>query len=185
MFFSDQGAFGEWLEKQHATAEVLWVGFHKKATGKPTLTWNESVDEALRFGWIDGIRKSVDEGAYTIRFTPRKPGSIWSTKNIKRMEELIADGVVAPAGLAAFERRREDRSRKYSFEQGRVAFPPDFEAELRANAEAWAFWEAQPPGYRRTVTWWVISAKREDTRHRRLATLIADCAAGRRIAAMA
>jgi uncharacterized protein YdeI (YjbR/CyaY-like superfamily) len=181
LFFPSAAAFGKWLEKHHASAEVLWVGFHRKATGRPSLTWNESVDEALRFGWIDGVRKSVDDGAYTIRFTARKPGSIWSAKNIKRMNELIAAGVVAPAGLAAFERRTEERSRRYSFEQDAVGLPADVEEQFRANRKAWAFWEAQPPGYRKTATWWMISAKRADTRQRRLETLIADCASGERI----
>lgn len=181
LFFPSQAAFGKWLEKHDADEDVLWVGFHKKATGRPSLTWNESVDEALRFGWIDGIRRSIDDSAYTIRFTPRRPGSIWSDKNIRRMDELIEAGVVAPAGLAAYERRREDRSRRYSFEQGQVSFPPELEQELRADRKAWAFWESQPPGYRKIATWWVISAKREATRRRRLETLIADCRAGRRI----
>jgi uncharacterized protein YdeI (YjbR/CyaY-like superfamily) len=184
-FFPSQAAFGKWLEAHHVDAQELWVGFHKKATGKPSLTWNESVDEALRFGWIDGIRKTAGADAYTIRFTPRRAGSIWSDKNIKRMHELIAAGVVAQAGLDAFERRKEDRSRRYSFEQpDRIAFPPDFAKELRANREAWAYWEAQPPYYRKTVTWWVISAKREATRRKRFDTLVGDCAAGRRIAGM-
>jgi uncharacterized protein YdeI (YjbR/CyaY-like superfamily) len=184
-FFPSQAAFGRWLEEHHADAQELWVGFHKKATGRPTLTWNESVDQALRFGWIDGIRKSAGDDAYTIRFTPRRRGSIWSDKNIKRMQELIAAGVVAQPGLDAFERRKEDRSRRYSFEQpDRIAFPPDLAKEFRANRKAWAYWESQPPYYRKTVTWWVIGAKREATRRKRFDTLVGDCAAGRRIAGM-
>ena len=184
VFFDSPAAFRRWLEKHHGNEQELWVGFHKKGTGRPSLTWPESVDEALCFGWIDGVRKSLDGDSYTIRFTPRQPNSIWSDKNIRRMEELRAAGRVRPAGEAAFGRRREDRSRRYSFEQNRVKLPEEFEGTFRANRKAWKFFQAQAPYYRRTVTWWVISAKREETRRRRLETLIADSEAGRRIAAM-
>ncbi|HEX7048787.1 MAG TPA: YdeI/OmpD-associated family protein [Longimicrobiales bacterium] len=181
-FFRTPAEFRAWLERHHATADELWVGFYKKTSGRPSLTWPESVDEALCFGWIDGIRKSIDEVSYRIRFTPRRPGSIWSTANIRRAQELIEAGRMQPAGLEAFAGRKEDRTRRYSFDQGVVELGEAYEAEFRANAKAWAFFEAQPPSYRRTATWWVISAKREETRRRRLATLIRDSEAGERIA---
>ncbi len=182
-FFTRPAELRAWLEQHHATVDQLWVGFYKKGSGRPSLTWPESVDEALCFGWIDGLRKSIDEVSYRIRFTPRRPGSIWSTVNIRRAQELIEAGRMRPAGLEAFAKRREDRARRYSFEQGEVALGEAFEAEFRANAKAWAFFEAQPPSYRKTTTWWVVSAKREETRRRRLATLIRDSAAGERIRA--
>jgi uncharacterized protein YdeI (YjbR/CyaY-like superfamily) len=180
-FFATPAAFRAWLEQHHATADELWVGLYKKGSGRPSLTWPESVDEALCFGWIDGIRKSIDDDSYRIRFTPRRPGSIWSSVNVRRAQELIDAGRMRPSGLEAFARRREDRARQYSFEQGQVSLGDEFEAEFRANASAWAFFEAQPPSYRKTATWWVISAKREETRRRRLTTLIDDSAAGQRI----
>jgi uncharacterized protein YdeI (YjbR/CyaY-like superfamily) len=183
-FFETPAAFRAWLEAHHATAGELWVGYHRKATGRPSLTWPESVDEALCFGWIDGIRKSVDRERYRIRFTPRRPGSVWSTVNIARAEALIEGGRMRPAGRAAFDARREDRARRYAFEQGTVELGDEFEAAFRADPPAWAFFQAQPPGYRRTATWWVISARQEATRRRRLATLIADSSAGLRIAAL-
>lgn len=168
VFFEGPADLREWLEANHAAAPVLWVGFHKKATGRPSITWDESVDEALRFGWIDGIRKSLSDASYAIRFTPRKPGSIWSSKNIRRTHELIAAGLMMPAGLRAFEKRSEDKARQYSFEQGRVALGSEYERRFRDNEKAWAFFQAQPPSYRKTATWWVVSAKREETRLRRL-----------------
>src|SRR5690606_33954907 len=139
------------------------------------------VAEALCYGWIDGVRRSIDDDSYRIRFTPRKPNSVWSTVNIRTATELIAAGRMRPAGLAAFENRREDLARRYSFEQGTVAFEPWMEKGFRKRKEAWAFFEAQPPSYRKAATWWVVSAKREETRRRRLETLIDDSAAGRRI----
>jgi len=142
------------------------------------------VDQALCFGWIDGIRRSVDGDAYMIRFTPRRPGSIWSAVNIKRAQELIEEGLMRPSGAAAFERRTEDRSGRYSFEQKEVALDPALLERFRANPRAWEFFQSQPPYYRRTATWWVVSAKREETRVRRLATLIADSEAGQRLGPM-
>lgn len=155
------------------------MGLYKKGSNRPSITWPESVDVALCFGWIDGVRKSVDADSYVIRFSPRREGSVWSAANIRSARRLIESGEMRPAGLEAFERRREDRSRVYSFEQGDVSFSPDLEKLLRANAEAWTYWRAQRPSYRRTVTWWVMSAKREATRRRRLDTLITDSEAGR------
>jgi uncharacterized protein YdeI (YjbR/CyaY-like superfamily) len=184
-FFAAASQFRRWLERHHGTAAELWVGYHKKATGLPSITWPESVDEALCFGWIDGVRKSIDEHRYAIRFTPRRSGSTWSAVNLERAAALIEAGRMHAAGLAAHQARREDRTSLYSFEQQEVRFAPQHEARLRRNRAAWTFWQAQPPGYRRTATWWVESAKQEETRLRRLERLIADCAAQRRIAPLA
>jgi uncharacterized protein YdeI (YjbR/CyaY-like superfamily) len=183
IYFASPEEFRDWLSRHHATERELLVGFHKKGSGRPSMTWPESVDEALCFGWIDGVRRSVDEERYTIRFTPRKRASIWSNVNIRRAEALIASGRMQPAGQQAFDSRTADRSGVYSFEQRTEAsLSPEMIARLQDHPEAWRFWEAQPAGYRRTATWWVISAKQEATRLRRLDTLIADCAAGRRVA---
>lgn len=182
-FFPTPEDFRAWLEEHHDSAEVLWVGYYKKATGKPSITWPESVDEALCFGWIDGLRKSVDEVSYKIRFTPRKPDSNWSAVNIARVKELVLEGRMRPAGLAAYERRLETKSRVYSYEQRKKAkLDPEAEKRFRANTEAWEFFRSQPPGYRKTAIHWVTSAKRKDTRKRRLDTLIKDSANGVRIA---
>jgi uncharacterized protein YdeI (YjbR/CyaY-like superfamily) len=159
------------------------VGYFKKASGRASMTWPESVDEALCFGWIDGIRKGIDDERYMIRFTPRRVGSVWSAVNIGRVAVLTDEGRMRPAGLAAFEARREDRSGIYSYEQrDEAAFPADVEERFRAAEEAWAWFGAQPKGYRQQTIRWVMTAKREETRERRLAILIADSAAGQRIA---
>lgn len=181
-FFASPAEFRAWLEAHHAAAAELWVGFHKKGTGRPSLTWPESVAEALCFGWIDGVRKSLDAESYVIRFTPRRPQSTWSAVNLAMMEELVAAGRVAPAGLAAYERRSAAKSATYSYEQRRqAAFDADLERRFRAAKRAWAFFATQPPGYRRLVTHWVVSAQREATRRSRLAKLIECSAAGRRL----
>jgi uncharacterized protein YdeI (YjbR/CyaY-like superfamily) len=180
-FFASPEKLRAWLAEHHDTADELLVGFHKKATGKPSITWKESVDEALCFGWIDGVRRTIDADRYTIRFTLRRTRSIWSQVNIARAKELIADGRMQPAGLRAFEGRDEERTRQYSFEQDKANFTRAQEREFRANKEAWVFFESQPPSYRKPATWWVISAKKEDTKARRLATLIDDSAHGLRI----
>jgi uncharacterized protein YdeI (YjbR/CyaY-like superfamily) len=172
-YFKTPGHFRKWLEKNHAVASVLWVGFHKKDSGKPSITWPESVDEALCFGWIDGVRKSVDQTSYIIRFSPRKSLSIWSAVNIKRAQELIDLGRMQPAGLDAFQKRKEDRSRRYSYEQQGSKLALEHEKKLRANRVAWKFFSAQPPWYQRTTAWWVTSAKKEETRLKRLEQLIA------------
>jgi uncharacterized protein YdeI (YjbR/CyaY-like superfamily) len=182
VFFATPDEFRAWLEANHQTENELLVGFYKKGSGKPSMTWPESVDQALCFGWIDGIRRSLSEESYSIRFTPRKQGSTWSAVNIKRAGELIELGLMQPAGLKAFEARREDRSRTYSYEQAEAAgFSDEFGAIFRANPTAWDFFQSQAPSYRRIATHWVVSAKREETRRKRLATLIEDSAAGRRI----
>ncbi|HET9765225.1 MAG TPA: YdeI/OmpD-associated family protein, partial [Thermoanaerobaculia bacterium] len=166
----------------HATADELVVGFWKKETGKPSMTWSESVDEALCFGWIDGVRRRIDDESYSIRFTPRRPTSIWSAVNIKRMGELVAEGRVRPAGLAAFERRSAKKSAIYAYEQrGELALDPAFEDELRRDKAAWKYLQGEAPWYRRNTTYWVMSAKQETTRRKRLRELIAASAAGGRI----
>lgn len=181
-FFATAAELRGWLEDNHATATELLVGFYKRASGKPSITWPELVDEELCFGWIDGVRKGIDEVSYANRITPRKPRSTWSAINIARAKELIALERMRPAGLKAFERRTDERSAIYSYEQ-RTKATLDSEAErsFRANKRAWAFFRAQPPSYQRAATWWVISAKREDTRQKRLATLIRDSQNGRTV----
>ncbi len=171
-FFVHPVAWRDWLEKHHDKHTELLVGFYKKDSGKPSITWPESVDGALCFGWIDGVRRRIDELSYSIRFTPRKPSSTWSAINIRRVEELIEQRLMHPAGMKAFEARREDRSRIYSFEQDRVEFESAQDRQFKANRTAWKFFQTQPLSYRRPATWWVVSAKREETRKRRLATLI-------------
>jgi uncharacterized protein YdeI (YjbR/CyaY-like superfamily) len=181
-FFSTPPEFRAWLEKHHATAKELLVGFHKKGSGRPSITWPEAVDEALSFGWIDGVRRSIDDVSYTIRFTPRTARSAWSAVNIKRAKELIEQGRMRPAGHKVFEARRDDRSGIYSYEQrGQAKLGRVFERQFRSNTKAWEFFQAQPPGYRTMATFWVVSAKREETRRRRLATLIDDSAHGRTV----
>jgi uncharacterized protein YdeI (YjbR/CyaY-like superfamily) len=182
-YFASPEEFRTWLEVHHATASELVVGFHKKHTGRPSMTWTESVREALCFGWIDGIRRSLGEESYTIRFTPRKPTSIWSSRNIQHVEELIQEGRMTPAGLAAFEARSPERTGIYSFEQRQAArLEPEQEEKFRADPAAWAFFQGQPPSYRQTAIYWIVSAKRAETRARRLAQLIEDSAARRRLA---
>ena len=181
MYFESPLAFRRWLEKHHESAPELLVGFHKRHTGRPTLTWPESVDEALCFGWIDGIRRSVDAERYTIRFTPRRRHSVWSLINVKRVAALTEEGRMRAAGLRAFEARRADRTGVASFERPLQTLAPDELRQFKRNAAAWRFWEAQPPGYRKTATHWVVSAKRPETRAKRLGVLIDDSAAELRI----
>jgi uncharacterized protein YdeI (YjbR/CyaY-like superfamily) len=183
IFFAAPEEFRAWLEEHHATATELLAGFHKKSTGRPTMTWTESVREALCFGWIDGIRRSLGDESYTIRFTPRKPRSNWSSLNVRHVEELIREGRMTAAGLAAYEARTAKRTGVYAFEQRHAArLEPEQEERFRADPKAWEFFQAQPASYRQTAIYWVVSAKREETRARRLATLISDSAAGRRLA---
>ena len=180
--FESPDAFRDWLRRHHPERDELWVGFWKKATGRASITWPESVDEALCFGWIDGLRKRVDDEAYTIRFTPRRSGSTWSLRNIERYEALDAEGRVEPAGAAAYRKRMEENSGKYSFEQETPAtLSDDYVARLQSDEAAWTDWQSRPPGYRKQVTHWIMSAKRESTRERRLTALIEDSAAGRKI----
>jgi uncharacterized protein YdeI (YjbR/CyaY-like superfamily) len=182
VFFATPEEFRAWLEEHHATETELLVGFHRKGSGRPSITWPESVDQALCFGWIDGVRRRIDDASYTIRFTPRKQRSTWSAINVKRVGELAEQGLMHPAGIAAFERRSDDRTAIYSYERRTAAaFEPEQERAFKADAEAWSWFQAQPPSYRRTATHWVISAKRPETRERRLGQLIEDSAAGRTI----
>jgi uncharacterized protein YdeI (YjbR/CyaY-like superfamily) len=182
VYFATAEDFRAWLAEHHATATELLVGFHKKGTGTPSLTWPESVDEALCYGWIDGVRRRVDDARYTIRFTPRRPRSIWSAVNVARVAELVREGRMQPAGLAAFERRAPENTGVYAYEQRRHAeLTPEMERRFRADDAAWSFFQAQAPFYRRTITFWVTSAKKEETRQARLAALIAASAEGRRL----
>lgn len=182
-FFATPEEFRAWFAANAAASTELLVGFYKKGSGLPSITWPEAVDEALCVGWIDGVRRSRDETSYTIRFTPRKPRSIWSTVNIARVAALTAEGRMRPAGLAAFEARAAERSAIYSYEQqDDPALTPEEEAAFRAEPGAWDFFHTQRPSYRRPALWWIVSAKRPETRTRRLATLIADSAAGRTLA---
>jgi uncharacterized protein YdeI (YjbR/CyaY-like superfamily) len=154
-FFATQSEFRAWLEENHDTSRELWVGFYKKSSGKPSITWPESVDEALCFGWIDGVRRSIDDERYTNRFTPRKPRSTWSAVNIKRAKELVELGRMRPAGLEAFEARTDDRSAIYSYEQRHKAtLDDDFERQFRANEQAWESFLARPPSYRKAAVYW-------------------------------
>lgn len=181
-FFPTPEDFRAWLQANHDKESELLVGFYKKGSGTPSITWPESVDEALCYGWIDGIRRNAGEDAYTIRFTPRKKKSTWSAVNIKRVAELTETGRMQPAGLKAFQAREESNSRIYSYEsKDQAALDPAMEERLRANEKAWSFFQAQPPGYRKTVTHWLMSAKQEATRLRRLDQLITDSAAGNRM----
>jgi uncharacterized protein YdeI (YjbR/CyaY-like superfamily) len=182
LFFSTPSAFRRWLAKNHERATELWVGYYRKDSGRPSITWPESVDEALCFGWIDGIRKKVDDESYKIRFTPRRAKSIWSAVNIARVAVLTGEGRMQPAGVAAFTRREESSSAIYSFENRESAeLSGDDEHEFRRDPVAWEFFQRHPPGYRRLIAWWVISAKRPETRSKRLERLIAESRAGRRI----
>jgi uncharacterized protein YdeI (YjbR/CyaY-like superfamily) len=180
-FFKTPADFRKWLAKYHQTATELLVGFYKKGSGRPSITWPESVDQALCFGWIDGIRRSLDEDSYTIRFTPRRRGSIWSSINIRRVEELTKEGLMQPTGIKAFQARKEYRSGIYSYEQRKAEFDEPYEARLRQNKAAFDFFQAQPASYRKLVCWWVVSAKKEETRLKRLDHLIEASASGRRV----
>lgn len=172
-FFATPALFRAWLAKHHLTAAELLVGFHKKDSGKASMTWPESVDEALCHGWIDGVRRSLDETSYTIRFTPRRPRSIWSSINIARMKILLEQGLVTPAGRAAFERRSDDKSSIYAYEQRKAAtLTPAEEKQFRANRKAWAFFSAQAPSYQRVMIYHIVSAKKEETKQKRLTALI-------------
>ena len=180
-FFPTPAVLRTWFRKNHATAQELWVGFYKVGSGKPSITWPESVDEALCVGWIDGIRKTIDDESYKIRFTPRKKVSTWSAVNIRRVQVLADEKRMLPAGLKAFEARRENRSGLYSYEQRPAEFDEPYLGQLKRNRAAWKFFQAQPPSYRRTLIWYVVSAKQEETRLKRLKKLIEEFAHGRRL----
>jgi len=179
-FFTTPSAFRKWLAANHTKSKELWVGFYKKTSVKPSITWPESV-EALCFGWIDGIRKNIDEESYMIRFTPRKPTSIWSAVNIRNAEKLIEQKRMEPAGLKAYQARKENRSGIYSYEQRSPELVEPYLGKLKRNKAAWKFFQAQPPSYRKVMNWWVVSAKQEVTRLKRLEQLIKESAQRRRM----
>ena|SRR5437762_1227983 len=182
LFFATAAEFRNWLEENHATARELWVGFYRKASGRPSITWPESVDQALCFGWIDGIRKAVDESSYVIRFTPRKATSNWSAINTARAAELAKQGRMNPAGLTAFERRTKEKTAVYSYEQRKnPVLDTASELRFRENEHAWDFFQTQAPSYRKLALCWIISAKRDATRGKRLERLIASSEARRRL----
>ena len=181
-FFATPKEFRAWLQRHHASATELWVGLYRKGSGRPSITWPQAVDEALCFGWIDGVRQRIDDESYMNRFTPRKPNSNWSAVNVRRVEELTKRRRMRAAGLRAFRQRREDKTATYSYEQRHaVKLDPAFERRFRARKEAWSWFQAQPDGYRATARYWVMSAKKPETRERRLDTLIEDSANGRRV----
>jgi uncharacterized protein YdeI (YjbR/CyaY-like superfamily) len=180
-FFKSGDDFRIWLDNNHGKQQELLLGFYKKASGHGGITYQEALDEALAYGWIDGVRKSVDDASYTIRFTPRKPKSIWSMVNIKRVGELTKLGRMQGPGLKAFEGRDLKRAQLYSYERKTSKLDGELEKRLKANKRAWEFFQAQPPGYQRVISWWVISAKQEETRLRRLERLIKDSEQGRRV----
>ena len=176
IFFPEAAEFQAWLEVHHASSDHLWVGYYKKATGKPSVTWEDTVEEALCFGWIDGIRKSRDDESYVIRFTPRKPRSVWSQRNIDLVERLTAEGRMKPDGLAAFAHKDVHPDSGYRAADRTAELTDEMTDRFKAARGAWEFYQEQPPGYRRQTARWVMSAKREETRQGRLSTLIADSA---------
>lgn len=178
IFFEHQDQFRAWLEKNHTTETALLVGFYKVHTGKPSMTWSESVDQALCFGWIDGVRHSIDQDSYQIRFTPRKKSSIWSAVNVKKVETLIQQGLMKEAGLESFRHLTENKSKIYSFENAEVPFSPEYEQLFRANKVAWDYFQSLAPTYRKPSSNWVMSAKQETTQLKRLNELIADSEKG-------
>lgn len=178
VFFAKQSDFRKWLQKNHTKETELLVGFYKVGSGKPSMTWSESVDEALCFGWIDGVRRSIDKDSYQIRFTQRKSTSIWSAVNIRKMEELTQKGLMQPAGLKSFEKRMESKSKIYPHENEDVELPNDLKKQFKANKKAWDYFQSLAPSYRKLSAHWVMGAKQELTRIKRLDQLIADSAAG-------
>ena len=180
-FFSQASEFRNWLQSHHKREKVLWVGYYKKGTGLPSMTWPESVDQALCYGWIDGIRKRIDDISYMIRFTPRKPDSHWSTVNIGRVKELSQKKLMKPAGEAAFKKRKKENTARAAYEQKNVTLDPSYEKQLKENRKAWSYFSSSPPSYQNPCMWWIMSAKRESTRIRRLGVLIDSCEKGEKI----
>lgn len=180
-FFKSQPDFRKWLSKNYNKAVELLVGYYKVGTGRKSISYKESVDEALCFGWIDGVRKSLGDESYMIRFTPRRQGSIWSRVNINRATELEKLGLMKPSGLKIFHSFDKKKTNRYSFEQKVVKLNSDYEKQFKANKKAWQYFQSMPPSYQKPATWWVISAKQEETRLRRLNTLIEDSEAERKI----
>ena len=181
VFFQSSAHFRRWLRQHHQKKPELWVGYYKQGAQKSGMTWAESVDEALCFGWIDGIRRGIDKRRYVIRFTPRRKKSIWSAINIRNVQRLVEAQRMHASGIKAFAARIENRSGIYSYEQRPRELPPSIALQIRRNKKAWDFFQAQPPSYRRQVTWWLVSAKKEETRTKRLQTLLAASAKRRRL----
>ena len=181
LFFEIQSDLREWFEKSHQTEKELWVGYYKKATKIPSINWSQSVDEAICFGWIDGIRKKVDEKSYKIRFTPRKSKSHWSAVNLEKAEKLIKLALMKPAGIEAYNKRDEKNSKQASYEQKSMQFDKEYEQKIKKNPKAWKFYENLPASYKKASIHWVMSAKREETRLRRLEIFIQSCEAGQKI----
>lgn len=185
-FFATQASFREWLDRNHEREPELLVGFHKSASGKPSITWPEAVEEALCFGWIDGVRRSLGDESYAVRFTPRKPRSTWSAVNIAKAKRLIATGRMTPAGARVFEAGADERSAVSAYERRHASsLSAAQEREFRRSRDAWDWFRAQPPSYRKAAVYWVASAQKDETKHRRLARLIEDSAAGRRVPPLA
>ena len=180
-FFTKANQFRDWLEKNHETESELLVGFRKVKSGKSSMRWSESVDQALCYGWIDGVRKRIDDNSYSIRFTPRRQGSIWSSINIAKVADLKKRGLMRPAGTRAFEKRSDTKSAIYSYEKISESLNPEYEKVFRQNEKAWKFFSQQPPGYRRTATHFVMTAKKEETRISRLHRLILASEIGKRL----
>jgi uncharacterized protein YdeI (YjbR/CyaY-like superfamily) len=178
VYFKTADEFGKWIAEHHDKSTELLIGFYKKGSQHKGITYQEALDHALCYGWIDGVRKRIDDDSFMIRFTPRKAKSIWSTVNIKRAGELIEAGLMKPAGQKAFDERTADKSEIYAYEQKNVALDPAYEKQFRENATAWANFAKMPPSYKKPALWWVMSAKKEETRLSRLATLIADSERG-------
>jgi len=181
LFFRTQSSFRKWLEKNHDKARELLVGFYKVNSGKPSMTWSESVDEAICFGWIDGVRRSIDVESYSIRFTPRKPGSIWSAINIQKVEDLSKKGLMHPAGMAAFAKREERKSAIYAYEKAPENLSDNFLKKFKSNKKAWQFFQNMAPSYQRSAIHWVMNAKQESTKLKRLDELITDSESERKI----
>jgi uncharacterized protein YdeI (YjbR/CyaY-like superfamily) len=181
VYFESPATLRRWFASNHAKSRELWIGFLKKSTGKPSVTYPQALDEALCVGWIDGVRKRVDDERYTVRFTPRKPGSYWSAVNTKRATELTKLGWMKRPGLAAFEARDREKTKRYSFERETASFSPEHERLFKANTQAWEFFQRQPPSYRRTLAWYVVSAAKDDTRLNRLQKLIDASASAHRL----
>lgn len=181
IFFKSSKEFRQWLKKNHKTQTEVFVGYNKTKTGKPSMSWSESVDQALCFGWIDSVRRSIDDESYTNRFTPRKPGSNWSAINIAKVEELKKQGLMELAGLEAYSKRSDANSGIYSYEKGPLSLSPVFLRIFKRNKAAWKFFELQAPSYKKVITHWVMSAKQEITKQKRLEKLISASEAGKRI----
>jgi uncharacterized protein YdeI (YjbR/CyaY-like superfamily) len=180
-FFRNAKQFRSWLDKNHDKANELWLGYYKKDSGKANYTWSETVDEALCFGWIDGIRKSIDDVSYMIRFTPRNLGSNWSAVNISKVNELTRRGLMKKAGIEAFKKRRPENSGVYSFEQDKIKLDKSYESKIKKNKKAWSFFQSLPPSAKKPSIWWIMSAKKEETRIRRLDILIQSSEKGEKI----